>query len=322
VKLLRASIVLSCACAYVSFVFRVPSGDFLRAGLGDWVDPYFINALLEHWRYSLSRFTDPASPLMYFPVRGTLGYSHGLILYAPVYVALRFVLPPFQSYNLTLLVVVLGGSLLFYVFVRRIVRLAFFESLVLTAFFCTSRNVINGGSGAWSQRLSVFLIVPIMLLFAIAAGLRPNYWKHALGWSAGFLAALLFTQDFYTAQLALLVAGLLGIGLLIVSRSSSFYQTLHSAWQAAGATVQSGVSVRPSRWWLITTCLLLLCATIVLLHPFTKTQVGSIPISASDPTRPFLIAVFTGAWFGIRLFRIHAWRDHLWQSSLDRKSVV
>jgi hypothetical protein len=77
----------------------------------DWIDPYFINVLMEHSYHSVLQLWSPASPPMYFPVRGTLGYSHALILYAPLYVGFRIFVHPFQAFTLTLFLVMAGGSL-------------------------------------------------------------------------------------------------------------------------------------------------------------------------------------------------------------------
>lgn len=109
-RLLRASTVLVLSVCYLSSVFRFPEGTFLELGLGDWADPYFINFLLEHWHHSVWRLTDPSSPPMYYPARGTLGYSHGLVLYAPFYLLLRLFLDVFQSYTLTLFLVLEVGA--------------------------------------------------------------------------------------------------------------------------------------------------------------------------------------------------------------------
>ena len=83
VKVAHASIVLAVSLSYLSHVFQIFQERFWTSGLGDWIDPYFINYLLEHWYHSFWTFTDPSSPPMYFPFQKTLGYSHGLILYAP-----------------------------------------------------------------------------------------------------------------------------------------------------------------------------------------------------------------------------------------------
>ena len=153
---------------YLGSAFQLARRTFWTRGLGDWIDPYFINFLLEHWYRSLSTFTDPSSPPMFAPIRGTLGYSHGLVLYAPFYFVLRPFFHPFQSYGLMLFVVLEIGVVSLYLVLRLAFRLSFVEALLLSAFFLTSRNVLSGLMGVWSQRGSVFLIPPILLLVFVS----------------------------------------------------------------------------------------------------------------------------------------------------------
>jgi hypothetical protein len=37
-----------CTLSYLFFLFHPLDRQFWRSGLGDWIDPYFINSLLEH----------------------------------------------------------------------------------------------------------------------------------------------------------------------------------------------------------------------------------------------------------------------------------
>lgn len=201
--------------AYFFHVFQMAAPAFREAGIGDWGDPNFINYLLEHWYYSVARLTDPASPPMYFPVRGTLGYSHGLILYAPVYVGLRTVLDPLHAHSATILLVLVGGTVCLYFLLRHVIRVTFIEAVLLTAFFASSRNVINAATSIWSQTASVFLIPPILVLLA-AATRTGRAAQTALAGAAGLAATLLFTQEFYTAQFSLFFAlAMIGAWLLI-----------------------------------------------------------------------------------------------------------
>ena len=208
--------VLAAVGFYFGYVFGLPGDTILKSGLGDWVDPYFINFLLEHWHLSLQRLTDPSSPLMFFPTRKTLGYSHGLILYVPFYSTARLFLDPFPAYNIAILMVLVVGSLSLYVLCRKGFGAGFIDSLVLTVFFFSSQNVVNAVMAIWSQRASVFLIPPILLLALLTARMRARRWKLCLGWICGLLVSLLFTQDFYTGQLALLVLAMLMIGGLLL----------------------------------------------------------------------------------------------------------
>jgi len=167
-RALRASLVLAVSLVYLSYVFDIYHEAFWTAGLGDWIDPYFINYLLEHWYHALSTFGDPFSPPMFYPAQKTLGYSHSLILYAPFYVPVRLFFHPFQAYSLALFIVIETGIVCLYVIFRRFLQLSFLESLLLTAFVFSSPNVINGTIGVWSQRASVYLVPPIVLIGLIS----------------------------------------------------------------------------------------------------------------------------------------------------------
>jgi hypothetical protein len=193
------------AAAYLGLVFQIGTSGFWNRGMGDWLDPYFVNYLLEHWFVSVTTVANPVSPPMFHPAPGALGYSVSLILYVPISIAFRFALHPFQAFNLTLFIVVFAGTVSLFVFLRRIVRVSVLEAVALTALFVTSPNVLNGWIGVWGQRASVFLIPPLLLMIAAAVRMREGLRRTALGGASGLCAALLFTHDFYTVVLASVV---------------------------------------------------------------------------------------------------------------------
>jgi hypothetical protein len=286
VRLARAAAIFTLAAAYFLYVFRFPHDTMVTTGLGDWADPYFINYLLEHWYHSVWTASDPSSPPMYFPVRGTLGYSHALILYAPIYLVVRLFLDPFQSYNATLFLVLVCGSVGLYLLLRKFIGLRFIEALLLTVFFFSSRNVVNGGTAIWSQRASVFLIPPILLVALTSIRLPEDRLRLGLAGLSGLLLSLLFTQDFYTAQFALLMLILITAGALLI------------AWRPPA-------SQGPNSWWLIVAGVCFVWAVAIALDPIERTTIGPLRFSATDPTRPLLIALLAGGWYLLS----HARRD-------------
>jgi len=216
-RVLAAALVLAASVTYFGHVFQAPGGAWRTAGLGDWVDPYFINGLLEQLTFCLRHFCNPASPPMFFPATDTLGYSHGLVLFAPIYAVARLFLPPFLAYTVMLFVVMEAGVLCLYAVCRRFLRLTFIESVVMTTAFATSPNVINLSLGTWAQRASVFLIPPMLWLGLVS--MRRRGWQGTAGlWLAGFLGASLLTQDAYTGLFAVLVSGCLGLGYWLIGR--------------------------------------------------------------------------------------------------------
>jgi hypothetical protein len=202
-RVLRALFLPSLLLLYLAHVFQIHDPRFHNSGLAYWLDPYFINVLLEHWSVSLLHAADPASPPMFYPVPKTLGYSHGLVLFVPFYAPLRLFLHPFQAYNWTMLLVVAVGIVCLYYLFRKL-GLSLVESVVIAALFFTSRNVMNEPASAWTQRLSVFLIPPILLLLLVSARMPRGPLRIVLAAAGGLLATLLYVQDFYTAHFAFL----------------------------------------------------------------------------------------------------------------------
>ena len=329
-RVARASIVLVLSLFYLGYVFRLFDARSWNFGLGDWIDPYFINALLEHWYRSATNLLDPSSPAMFFPIRKTLGYSHGLVLFAPFYVALRVFLHPFHAYTWTLVLVIETGILCLYLLLRKL-SLSFFEALLISALYLSSRNVVNGWMGVWSQRVSVFLIPPILLLFAVFARMRSGRARLLLAGLAAFLSTLLYAQDFPTAHLALLLGTILGAAVAFVdgglgqalvtfgkSHSRAFWVSLTvialaGAW-ACFVLIFGGVDLRilgarlRSESWR-RPALIALFALLALIVLSVRTRAG-----AQIPRRnPWLVALGIGAAAGALVFLwmyLPAYREH------------
>ena len=221
---IRTAPILALSLGYLSFVFQVFDARFWTAGIGEWLDPYFINFLLEHWSASVFALSDPTSPDMYFPVRGTLGYSHGLVLYVPFYMAARAFLHPFQAHNVMLFLVLETGIICLYFVFRTFLRLNVIESVLLTTFFFTSQNIINIGTATWSQRASVFLIPPMLLM--LLASRRTLI----LGALSGLLFTLLLTQEFYTGLFAAVFGAVALVAYSGIGRWSCLGRHLGTLW--------------------------------------------------------------------------------------------
>jgi hypothetical protein len=274
-KLFRTSVVGALSLTYLGYVFHIFSPDFWRSGIGDWMDPYFINSLLEHWHHSFWHLTDPSSPLMYFPAHHALGYSHGLILYAPFYLAVRPLLNPLIAHNVTLVLVMETGIICLYLLFRKFAKLSTLEAIVLTAFFCTSQNVINGGTAIWSQRASVFLIPPILLLMTSR--------RLVAAFLSGLLAALLLTQDYPTAVFAVLLLGLtLSVPLFA------------SVWKNAD---------RITRAILIAILLVIAWGFYISISGGVDVRILTLRIRSSEWTRPLLIVIALAAVILVRSVR-------------------
>jgi hypothetical protein len=291
-KHVQALVAVVVTVGYFCYVFQIPGHAFWESGVGDWGDPYFINFLLEHWYASATRLTDPTSPPMYFPVRGTLGYSHGLVLYAPVYIAVRSVLDPFQAHNATLLLILVAGSVSLYLILRNIIGLRFAEALLLTLFFCSSRNVINQATSIWSQTASVFLIPPMLLMAHGAARMSDGMGRRGLAALAGLLLTLLFTQEFYTAHFALFFASAAIAAWLIVEKHRPISTWIHDRWsqeRRVDVRIAAVVAVVAGAW---TLALLLWGGGVI--------TVAGVTFSSRGWRRPALLTLIA---VGVLLYR-------------------
>jgi hypothetical protein len=326
---LGGSVITGLSLAYLSSVFQIWQRRFWTAGLGDWVDPYFINALLEHWFQSATRLSDPSSPPMFFPATGTLGYSHGLVLYALAYLPFRLVVHPFQAYSLALMAVMEIGVVCLYLLLRRWFRLRVIEAVLLSAFFLTSPNVLDGAVGVWSQRASVFLIPPILLSLVVSSQ-SPQRW--ALAFLSGLSASLLFIQDFYTAQFALLFAALFFAASAVEARRS-LTERWRMFWGAQGGRARAALVVAAiaAAWtgyvWRYGGGALTILGVRVASHDWRRPAlvalvglVAFIGFEGGDrrrawvaAARPWLVSVATGAAVGLVTFLwmyAPAYREH------------
>lgn len=270
---------------YVGGVFHLRDGEFGSHAIGDWMDPYFINGLLEHWNHAVRTLTDPASPPMYFPATGTIGYSHSLILYAPFYVPLRLFLHPFQAYNATVFLVMVVGIVSLYALLRRM-QLSIAEAAVLTAFFASSQNVVNGTTGVWTQRASVFLLPPILLLGGLLARSERRRLMSAFG--VAFLATLIYAHDFYTAHFAVLLAAGLLAPFLPVTRMAEWLRAYYAGQPA------------PRRWILAIAAVATAATALVMLTGGFDVRPFGVRFSMRDWRRPAVLALASLAIFAWR----------------------
>jgi hypothetical protein len=299
----RGAAMVAVAILYLTYVFQLADAGFWTAGIGYWLDGYFINGLLEHWLVSLRRLNDPSSPPMYFPVPYTLGYSHGLILFVPFYVPLRLLLHPFQAHNWTILLAIGAGIVCLYALFRR-VGLSRFEALVMVALFATSRNVINEPMSAWTQRVSVFLIPPLLLMLLASARMQERRSRIALAGLAGFLATLMYVQDFYTAHLALFIAvAFAGPAFLIDGHLRRLAGVVRDTWEAqtAASWIVLVMAAMAAGW-----------AAVVWFHGGGRMFVLGVEISSHDWRRPASIALVAAIAFVSSNARLLTTRDARW----------
>lgn len=273
----RGLIVAAGTLLYLGYVFRAGSDQIRTLGLGDWIDPYLINGLMEHWFHVIRTGANPASPPMFHPAPHVLGYSHGLILFAPFYVVPRVFLHPFHAYTAMLFAAMAVGSMSLYALLRRL-TLTFFDAFVLSAFFLCSANVTNGTTAVWTQRASVFLIPPILLIASTAFGSRRKAAGGAVAFVAGLLAGLMYVQDFYTAHFAVLLAAWFAGAAIAVHHRSH----LAEFWRA---------HPRSSRMAIAVAAIAASVALAIFMYGGGQVRVLGVRLAARDWRRAAAIAV-------------------------------
>jgi hypothetical protein len=282
---MRGAMVLAASAGYLAFVYRLDDEQSRVLGLGDWIDPYCINGLLEHWFHVARTLANPASPPMFHPAPHVLGYSHGLILFAPFYVPLRLWLHPFHAYTGAIFAVMMVGVACLYVLMRRGGR-SFVECVGLCALFFSSPNVMNGMTGVWTQRASVFLLPPVLLLATRSVDGRG--WRGAVPvFTAGLLASLMYVQDFYTAHLSMLLVVWFGAAVVMVEHRGT-------AGAFAGAFVRP--PSRAARRAFGIALVGAAAAALILVSGGADVRVAGIRLVARDWRRPAVVALLAAAF--------------------------
>ena len=290
----RAAVVVAATVAYLAFVFRLDEEQSRISGLGDWIDPYFINGLLEHWFHVLTSLENPATPPVFHPAPHALGYSHGLVLFAPFYVPFRFWMHPFHAYTAAIFTVVVVGVSALYALLRYAGR-SFVESVALCALFCTSANVMNGATGVWTQRASVFLIPPVLLLVVRAAARRDS--RAAIpAFAAGLLSTLLYVQDFYTAHFALLLALWFAAAGLAAHHGDAMRRYAAAFFHQPASDNAPARLRRGRRIAVVLASIGMVAAVLILVSGGIDTRVWGIRIAARDWRRPMMLAVVAAAF--------------------------
>ncbi len=301
-------ILLGVLARYLAHLFHIDGLQWPSAGLGSWADPYFINYVLESWLYAARTLSDPGSPPMFHPATGTLGYSHSLILFAPLYIGGRTFLDPFAAETLTLVATYAMGIVCLYVLLRRFIGAGYGVSVALSALVATSPNIVNTGTETWAQRVSCFLIPPILCLGAYALRMRSR--RHGVALAALFGCALvsLVTQDVYTGLLFAGVAAVLYLGGWAVVR----WRFVRHLWHTAVWRTGPGERRGPSRVWLVLAAIGLCLAVTIALFPIERTTIWSWRVSLTDPMRPLRLAVLAVGWYLLRQLTVpgvrRAWR--------------
>jgi hypothetical protein len=178
--------------------------NFLLSGfdkiIGDIGDARFDIFLRENFLQFLRGEAEFLSPPMFFPVKGTLGYSDAYLLDGLIYVPLRVVgLDPFLSFELLCIGLSLIGFVSTNILLMRFAGVRQpLAALAATIFVFSNALYISIGH----PQLYEVNIVPLVAIFFLeAAQLRSRHpvWSTTATFLGGLILALLFSTGYYVA---------------------------------------------------------------------------------------------------------------------------
>ncbi len=220
-------VALAVAGAALLLFNRVEVLSGFQAVLGDAGDGRFNLAVLEHWYRVTLGAEAAASPGYYFPVPGVLGYSDGLVLLAPVYVAGRWaglgVVPALAG---TVMVASAVGFAGMVVFLRRLLGLAWPAVLAGAGAFATGTALYQSLSVGHVQMMVVEALPWLVCLV----------WRYARSGGGGvaagaalLLAAILLSSFYVGWFLAIYLLVLAALGLIMALSLAGFTRTVAAA---------------------------------------------------------------------------------------------
>jgi hypothetical protein len=187
-SLINASANLLCfAISLCLFLWLFDLGKLSQSGmlLGDDGDARFNGVILEHWFQVIRGDATWHSPSFYYPAKGVLGYSDGLILYAPIYATIRFAgADPYLALTQTVLLLPIIGYLALFAFFRKVLGLDAAGALLLSVAGILSNNLKLGFIVFYQVFTIVFVPLALLLLGlglrACASGRRC--WRSRAAW--------------------------------------------------------------------------------------------------------------------------------------------
>jgi hypothetical protein len=195
--------------------------NFLLSGfdkiIGDAGDARFDIFLRENLLQFLRGEAEFLSPPMFFPVKGTLGYSDAYLLDGLIYVPLRVIaIDPFLSFELVCVGLSLIGFVSANILLMRFAGVRQPLAALAAAIFVFSNALYI--SVGHPQLLEVDIVPLVAVLFLEAAHLRSRYPVRSAmaALLGGLLLALLFSTGYYVAWYFTFLAGLALISAAIV----------------------------------------------------------------------------------------------------------
>lgn len=224
--------------------FRAQWESGFRNLMGNAGDNALIAYLLEHWFTVLHGRASWANPPLFWPVKGVLGWSDGLVLFELVYTPLRFMgCDPFLAAQLTIVASSLVGFLSFVALMRLLFSpprwLALAGGLVFTF-----------GNDLWvhsdhEQLLGIWLVPLVVLIGVLALRATSARAAVALGALFGLVEGLFFFTSYYVAWFCLPAAAVALVAAALVDPrrfAGTVHRWVRRKWPV-GAAAAIGLAV-------------------------------------------------------------------------------
>ena len=207
-------------CLLVYF-FPVWSSGFATVP-GDWQDGRLLCGIINHG-YEVMRGRAGLTDLpMFFPLRGTLGYSDTLCFYwVPTAIGRLMHLDPARATTVTLMFFMGLGFLGLYGLMREVFRIRRWLAILSAALFFLSAPALTVSQNSHLQLMSVWLVPPLLWLIGRAFGPTVAGRRLQGPWLApvcGSALGLFFLNAFYIPWFLTLYLGALG-GIVLLGQA-------------------------------------------------------------------------------------------------------
>ncbi len=199
-------------------------------------DTRLIAYLCEHWYQTLQGRAALLSPAMFYPAKGTLGYSDVLLLFAPPYSLLRglgydiFTALAFTVVGFNILNFIAGFGLLF-----SVLRFRWLPAVAGAMFFAFNNPKLSGFDHLQLQPVWLLAIIAACVVVFFRDSSRLTAWRaFGLLAFAGLALDLQLLTAFYLGWFLILWCGLF-LGLAIIFRQSRevLRDALRRHWRVA-----------------------------------------------------------------------------------------
>ena len=201
IRLSRSLLVLTAGVLSVCVFFRYQIANGFTQLIGDRYDQVIAVSIFEHWRNVLLGVARWSETGYFFPVRDTLGYDDGYLLYGIIYSAFRGLgADPFLGGELVNVTIRLVGFFSFFIAARLIFRLPYLWAILGSVLFTISNNVFveSGHTQVLGVSLAPLMAILLERLF-VSIDARKSVSIIAWGFAGAALYGAWLLSTFYMA---------------------------------------------------------------------------------------------------------------------------